>query len=143
MPILEVCKRRLKDGVSATNPSLLKVFPEIRSATKTNCVSFSGIESPSTFYILGVWPSIATHDAFVAAPETPAVMAPLDALCDFERVEFMNFDSIESLPYKAPVMAVTRAFLKNGNHPEEYYRKISDLKAPIEGETNLYPCVFS
>lgn len=50
---------------------------------------------------------------------------------------------MSSLPLNAPVMTITRAFLKGGDNPTEYYRKISDLKEPIETETMPWPCVFS
>jgi hypothetical protein len=44
-------------------------------------------------------------------------------------------------PIKAPVMTVTRALLKGGDNPKEYYRKISDLKDSIKAETKPHPCV--
>ncbi|RDW71844.1 hypothetical protein BP5796_07878 [Coleophoma crateriformis] len=143
MAILEVCKRRLKEGITAADSTLLKLIPEVRSGTKIDFVFYSSIENPIDFFILGVWPSKAVHDDYVASAEAAAVFAPLEKLSDFEWVEFMELDSIKSLPSEAPVMTVTRAFLKGGDNPKEYYRKISDLKAPIEEETKPHPCVFS
>jgi hypothetical protein len=46
-------------------------------------------------------------------------------------------------PIEAPVRTVTRAFLKGGYKPQEYYQKTSDLKDSIEAETRPHPCVFS
>jgi len=66
-------------------------------------------------------------------------MKTLREVSDFEWVEFAEVDSIKSLPIEAPVMTVTRAFLKDS---KEYSRKISAVKGPIEAETK-HPCVFS
>ncbi|KAH6667949.1 hypothetical protein B0J14DRAFT_642255 [Halenospora varia] len=143
MPILELCKRRLKEGISASSPSLLEILPKVREALGIDCVFQASIEEPAIFFILCVWPSMAEHDAFLASPEKLSMLTPFDQLCDFEWVEFMEFSSMKALPIEAPIMTVTRAFLKSGNHPKEYYRKISELKAPIEEETKPWPCVFS
>jgi hypothetical protein len=42
-------------------------------------------------------------------------------------------------PIEAPVRTVTRAFLKGGDKPQEYYQKTSDLKDSIEAETKPHP----
>jgi quinol monooxygenase YgiN len=145
MTILEVRKRVLKDGVTATDPSLLKVLPEVRSATQIEYVFYTSIEDPTIFFILGVWPSMDAYDVFVKSPERPSVLALLDEFSTFEWVEHMDFGtrSIADLPITAPVMTVTRAFLKGGKNPEQYYGKIDSLKAPIEEETKPWPTVFS
>ncbi len=67
----------------------------------------------------------------------------LDEISTWEWTEHMAFGQLSLLPIEAPVMTVTRAFLKPGDHSKEYYRKISDLKAPIEKETDPFPCVYS
>jgi quinol monooxygenase YgiN len=143
MPVLEVCKRRLKDGITHTDPELPKIFAEIRSATNVDFVFYSSIENPSDFFALGVWPSKAAWDKYVAWDEEPPFMTALTRVSDFEWIEFAEVNSIKSLPIYAPVMTVTRAFLKGDDNPKEYYRKISDLKGPIEAETKPHPCVFS
>jgi hypothetical protein len=112
MPVLEVCKWHLKDGIIYLDPALLKVFPEFRSKTKIDFVFYSSIESPTDFFILGLWPSKAAHDEYVVSPEAPAVFAALEKLSNFEWVEVAEFDNIKSLSIEAPVMTVARAFVK-------------------------------
>jgi quinol monooxygenase YgiN len=145
MTILAVCQRTLKDGVTATDPSLLKVFPKVRSATQIDFVFYTSIEDPKIFFILGVWSSMDAYDAFVKSSERPSVLALLDEFSSTDWIEHMDFGnkSIADLPITAPVMTVTRAFLKGGKNPEQYYEKISSLKAPIEEETKPWPTVFS
>lgn len=142
-PILELCKRRLNDGLSPTHPSVKKALPEVRINTKCEYVYYSSIEEPSVFFMLGMWPSMNAYNSFRSSPGYLQSLEPLGTLSTIEWIEHMEFDSLSSLPIEAPVMTVTRAFLKPGDHPKEYYRKISDLKGPIEAETAPHPCVFS
>jgi len=139
MPVLEVCKRRLKEGVTYSDPAVLKIFPEIRSATNIHFVFYSSIENSTHFFALGIWPSKVARDEHVAWDEEPPFMTALREVSDLEWLELAEVDSTKSLPIEAPVMTVTRAFV---NDPKEYYRKISAVKAPIEAETK-HPCVFS
>jgi hypothetical protein len=143
MPILELCKRQLKDGITVTDPALLKALPEVRSSVKVDYVYYSSIEMPTVFFVLGVWPSMDDYNTFAASAEKASKLAPLDKLSDAEWVEHAEFDSINSLPVKAPCMTITRAFLKGGDNPKEYYRKIGNVKDSIEEETKPHPCVFS
>lgn len=143
MAILEVTRRRLKEGITPTDGTLLAALPVVRDATQANYIYQSSIEHPTVFFIFGVWPSLEAYKAFMEDPEKKeAAFAPLDAVSDYEWTEHMKFDSVESLPYVAPCMTVTRAYLRKG-HADEYYRKISDLKDPIEAETKPWPCVYS
>jgi quinol monooxygenase YgiN len=145
MTILEVCKRVLKDGITATDPSLLKILPEVRSAIGADYVYYTSIEDPTVFFTLGVWASMDAYNTFFNSPEHATTLAPLDRFSSTSWIEHMDFGSktIADLPTTAPVMTVTRAFLKGGKNPEEYYEKISSLKAPIEEETVPWPTVFS
>jgi hypothetical protein len=145
MAILEVSKRVLKDGITATDPSLLKVLPELRSAAKADYVFYTSIEDPTAFFILGIWPSMDAYNTYFNSSEYAVITAPIDEFSTTSWIEHMEFGdrTIADLPITAPVMTVTRAFLKGGKNPEEYYDKISSLKAPIEEETVPWPTVFS
>lgn len=143
MPILELCKRQLRDGITATDPALLEALPAVRSAVKVDYVYYASMEMPTVFFVLGVWPSMDAYDAFAASAERASQLAPLDRLSAAEWVEHAEFESIDSLPVQAPCMTITRAFLKGGDNPGEYYRKIGNVKGPIAEETKPHPCVFS
>lgn len=143
MAILEVCKRILKDGVLPSDPTLLKVLPAVREATETGYVYQASIEDAKIFYMFGMWPSMSAYESFWASPERTSVLEPLDSLSDIEWIEHMEHDSLSSLPTLAPCMTVTRAFLKGGDNPKEYYRKISDLKEPIYEETKPWQVIYS
>lgn len=142
MPILELCQLRLKKGVSATDPVLLQTLSGIRSVLKTKSVFYHSIADTSIVFNLGLWPSLEAYDAFQASSEKDRVLGPQEALTDYQWSATIEIESMASLPLDAPCMTVTRAFLKDGNHPEEYFRKINGLKAPIEEETKPNPLLF-
>ncbi|KAF2266622.1 hypothetical protein CC78DRAFT_120852 [Lojkania enalia] len=111
MPILEVTKLRLK-GVQATDPTLLKNLSSVRSKLQTNSQFYNCIEDPSLIYILGIWPSLDAHDHFLASPTRSEVLGPQEEFLEFQWTIHMELDAMSSLPLNAPVMAISRLFVK-------------------------------
>lgn len=144
MAVLELTKRRLNLGISQTDPSLLEVLPKLRTAAKTEFLFYAAIEDPTALLILGIWPSIAAHEAFSTSAQAKSILTPLNNLSKQEWTEHMNLgtQTISYLPTTATIMTISRAFLKPFPNPQEYFSKISSLKAPIEEETKPWPCVF-
>ncbi|OCL14874.1 hypothetical protein AOQ84DRAFT_308182 [Glonium stellatum] len=138
MPILEVCQLRLKDGVSATGESLLKNLSTVRSILKTNSQFYHCIEDPSLLYILGMWPSLKTHQKFLASPEKKTILGIQDDQLEFQWMLHMELDSMSSLPLDAPVMAIARLFIKGGEHVEEYNQIIRNHRSTIVEATQPY-----
>lgn len=138
MGVLEVTRRRLKEGVTPTDPALQKILPKVREAAKTDYVYRSGMEDPSLIFIFATWSSLDAYNTFTGSSEGKAALAPLDELSSVDWTEHMPFDHPMSvLPSAAPCMSVSRCFLKAGEeHPKEYFRKIADLQAPIEKDTD-------
>ena len=141
MPILEVCQLRLKDGVSATDGSLLKNLSTVRSIIKTNSQFYHCIEDPSLIYILGMWPTLQTHQNFLASPEKKKILGTQDDQLEFQWMLHMELDSMSSLPLDAPVIAIARHFIKDGKHVEEYNRIVKNHKSTIVEATEPYKVV--
>ncbi|KAE9978607.1 hypothetical protein EG327_007337 [Venturia inaequalis] len=136
MPVLSVTKHRLNPGLSQTDPSLLKILPTLRSLAKTPIHFYAAIEDPSALLILSTWPSPSAHVSFTTTSQ--ALLAPLSSQ---EWTEYMPLDTktVSNLPLTAPILTISRAFLKPLPHPHQYFSKISALKTPIEEETAPYP----
>ncbi|KAF2809642.1 uncharacterized protein BDZ99DRAFT_463424 [Mytilinidion resinicola] len=141
MPMLEVCRLRLKDGVSASDDALLKTLSTVRSVLKTNSRFYNCIEDPSLVYILGIWPTLEAHKAFLASPEKEKVLGSQEDQLDFQWILHMELDDISSLPLDAPVMAIARLFLKGGQHIEEYDRIVNKHRATLADATEPYNVV--
>lgn len=139
MPVLSVTKHRLNPGLSQTDPSLLKILPALRSLAKTTIHFYAAIEDPSALLILSTWPSPSAHKSFTTTSQ--ALLTPLTTQ---EWTEHMPLGpkTVPNLPLTAPILTISRAFLKPFPHPHQYVSKISALKTPIEEETAPYPCVF-
>lgn len=144
MAVLEVTKRRLNPGIFQTNQSLLKVLPTLRTSAKTEFLFYAAIEDPTALLILSIWPSISAHTAFSTNPQAKSILTPLDNLSTQEWTEHIDLGTkkLSDLPTFAPIMTISRAFLKPFPNPQEYFSKISSLKVPIEEETKPWSCVF-
>lgn len=136
MPILEICRKRLRNGLLPTDPALKSAFAEVRKSTGADIAFYSAIEEPEAFFVLAMWPSMEVFDAFVASPDSAAVLAPIDRISTEEWMEFISLDKLETLPLDAPVMTVSRCFFKEyEDHPQRYFKEVSALVGPIEEET--------
>ncbi|KAF2200445.1 hypothetical protein GQ43DRAFT_73084 [Delitschia confertaspora ATCC 74209] len=124
MPILEVCELRLRKGVSVSDPKLLKNLQYVRSQLGTNSQFYQCIVDPALIYILGLWPSLDAHNAFLASPEKQRVLGPQEDQMEFQWAVHVELDAVESLPLDAPVMAIARVFISHGG--TNTYRKEND-----------------
>lgn len=58
MAVIEILQLRLKDGVAASDPTLLSVLQSVREQVKTHSRFYNCIEDSSLFYIFGDWESL-------------------------------------------------------------------------------------
>ncbi|KAL2060662.1 hypothetical protein VTL71DRAFT_9303 [Oculimacula yallundae] len=141
--ILEICQLKVKPSTSTTDPSLLPALSKARTQLRervhdTNSRFYQCIEDPTLIYILGVWPSLARHTEFLQSPEKAEILDSQNNLFDFGWVLHVEIGEkgMDELPLDAPVMAITRLFLKDGpGHVEaceEIERKYRGVVA--EGE---------
>lgn len=111
MPVLELTQLRLK-AVVADDPALLNSLSVARGKLKTNSQFYNGIEDPTLVFILGIWPSLDAHHQFLSSPARDDVLGPQEDLLDFQWSLHMELDAMTSLPLDAPVLAITRLFIK-------------------------------
>ncbi|KAH9219282.1 hypothetical protein DL95DRAFT_384718, partial [Leptodontidium sp. 2 PMI_412] len=119
--ILEICQLKVKSNLSPSDPSLLKVLSKARTELKervhnTNSRFYQCIEDPTLIYILGVWPSLARHTEFLKTPEKSDILDSQEDLFDFGWILHLEIGErgMDELPLEAPVMAITRLFMKDG-----------------------------
>ncbi|KAF2709279.1 hypothetical protein K504DRAFT_502017 [Pleomassaria siparia CBS 279.74] len=107
MPVLEVTQLRLR-GVDVTDLRLLDALSTVRSTLKTNSRFYACIEEPDLIYILGLWPDLDAHHAFLASPARDEVLGPQEDMLEFRWTVHAELDAMSSLPLDAPVIAITR-----------------------------------
>ncbi|KAF2796803.1 hypothetical protein K505DRAFT_202543, partial [Melanomma pulvis-pyrius CBS 109.77] len=107
MSVLEVTQLRLRGGDVADH-TLLQNLSAVRATLQTNSHFYSCIEDPSLLYILGLWPSLEAHHAFLASPARDEVLGPQEQQLEFRWTLHMPLDAMQSLPLDAPVLAITR-----------------------------------
>ncbi len=108
MLVLELTQLRLLKGLSATDPVLLHSLSLVRESLQTKSRFYRCIEDPTLIYILGLWPSLAAHQHFLASPQRDQVLGPQEDMLQFCWTVHMELDQMASLPLDAPVLAIQR-----------------------------------
>ena len=128
MAILEVCRRRLNDGVAPNDPHLKSVLPRVRESTGARYVFYSAMEEPEAFFQIGEWSSIEAWEQFQATNDKKQILHFLNQFSSVEWIEHMPIDKIDDLPIQAPVMTVSRCFFKEyDDHPQTYEKEVATL----------------
>ncbi|KAK0114263.1 hypothetical protein ONS95_013760 [Cadophora gregata] len=120
--ILEICQLKVKSSLSTSDPGLLSALSKARTELKervhnTNSRFYQCAEDPTLIYILGVWPSLARHAEFLTSPEKSEILDSQEDLFDFGWILHMEVGvrGMDELPLDAPVMAITRLLMKDGD----------------------------
>lgn len=138
--ILEICQLKVKPNLSPADPTLLSALSTARTELKekvynTNSRFYQCVEDPTLIYILGVWPSLARHGEFLASPARSEILDSQEELFNFGWILHMEIGDrgMDELPLDAPVMAITRLFMKDGEEHvkacEEIERKYREVVA--------------
>lgn len=131
MPILEITQLRLKDGLQATLPSLLKILSNIGTVVPTSSHLYLSIEDPMIIFVLGVWPTILE---FLALPEWSKLLKAQETQFDYDWMAHLDINNSEvsPLPLDAPVMAIARMFVKNTADHLQGYQYYINKDPPVE-----------
>lgn len=146
MPCLEILQLQFAPGVSPDEPSFLKNMNNVRTALRervynTNSRCYQCIEDPNIIYIFGIWPDLATHQAFMNSPLKPEILGLQQDQTKFRWMIHIDIDDIETLPFNAPIMAVARLYIKSGEHVTEYNRLLKKHRGLIVEATKPYNVV--
>ena len=129
MPVLEILQLRVKEGISSTDPSILRSMQTVRSGlekriTATESRFYQCIEDPTLIYIFGIWQSVAAHEAFLASPEKHDILKPQEGIFQANWMIHIPISSMADMPFDAPVMAIARMHVKSGDHVAEFNRML-------------------
>jgi heme-degrading monooxygenase HmoA len=144
MPVLELLLLRLRPGISPQDPTLVENLSTVRSLVHTNSRFYHCIEEPTLIYILGQWPSLAAHKAFLSSPEKDAILLPQTHQLDFAWMLHLDLPEGKSmedvLPFTAPILGIARIFFNNSDPDVDAYKKIlADHRSKVVGTTGPYP----
>jgi heme-degrading monooxygenase HmoA len=140
MGVLELTLLRLKPGISHTDPTLLANLRDIRAEIKTNSRFYHCIEDPSLLYILGLWPSQESHNAFLASADAARILGPQEHQTEFLWGMHAELDSMQSLPLKAEVLAISRESVRLES-AEKYEEDMAAKEQKIRDATAPHPVV--
>lgn len=146
MPALEILQLRLAPGVSPNDPSLLQSFIKVRTALRervhnTDSRCYQCIEDETLIYVFGIWPDLATHEAFLNSPLKTEIVALQEGQTTLNWMVHIEIDDINSLPFDAPVLGVTVSHLLPSAHVTEMNEAIEMVKTEIVEATKPYNVV--
>lgn len=119
MPVLEITLLYLRPGTQPTDANLVSNLRNIRAQLGTNSRFFIAPNSnPSSLYILGVWPTLEAHKAFLSSPDRARILGPQEDQTEFRWSMHVEARSMEDLPLKAPVMYFSRVFAQSERKDE-------------------------
>jgi heme-degrading monooxygenase HmoA len=146
MPALEILQLQLAPGISPDDPSVLQNMINVRTALReriynTNSRCYQCIEDPTLIYIFGIWPNLAAHKTFVNSPLKSEVLGLQQDQTKFKWMLHIELDDINLLPFDAPVMAIARLHIKDGEHVIEHSRILEEHRGLIVEATKPYNVV--
>jgi heme-degrading monooxygenase HmoA len=144
MPVLELLLLRLRPGISPKDPTLVENLSTVRSLVHTNSRFYHCIEDPTLIYVLGQWPSLATHKAFLSSPEKDAILSHQTHQLDFVWMLHLDLPEEKSmedvLPFTAPVLGIARMFFNTSDPDVDVHKKtLVDHRSKIVDATGPYP----
>jgi hypothetical protein len=136
MPILELTHLTLKPTLSPNDPAILTSLVNVRTLLaskvhRTNSRFYVSVSNPSEIYILGSWPTVEAHHAFLSSPIKTEILGPQEHVFDFQwGIHVPSSDGekggMENLPLNAPVLAVARLFIKPEKEQTDQYQRVLD-----------------
>lgn len=118
MPVLEITCLRSKRLVAGDH-DLLKSLSSVRDKLQTNSQFYGCIQDPTLIFILGMWPDLDAHLAFLSSPAREEVLAPQDDMLAFQWTAHMKLDEMNSLPLDASVLAI-ESYAVEGNCNKDF-----------------------
>ncbi|KAK5049858.1 hypothetical protein LTR84_003976 [Exophiala bonariae] len=115
MAVIELAHVQLKDGITASDPDLLKNLKEVKRVIEDYSglptLFFEQIDDPSVIFVVGAWPSKEKHEhGFDGSPQQAVILDLIKDQMGIDWMHYMNIDQKE-LPIHAPVLALTKATL--------------------------------
>jgi hypothetical protein len=136
MPFLELTHLTLKPTLSPNDPVILTSLVNVRTLLaskvhRTNSRFYVSVSNPREIYILGSWPTIAAHHAFLASPIKTEILGPQEHVFDFQwgiHIPLPEGEKggMENLPLNAPVLAIARLFIKPEKKQTDEYQRVLD-----------------
>lgn len=146
MPVLEVLQLRVREGVSPSDPSIHSSLVEVRAVLSSRVVNteshfYQCIEDTTLIYLLGIWPSLEAHNAFLSSAEKAEILSSQDKFLDFSWMLHIPISSMSEIPLDAPVLHVARLHVLDVERVTFLERILSSHRGKIGEATKPYNVV--
>lgn len=115
MAVIELAHVQLKDGITVSDPDLLKNLKEVKRVIEDYSglptLFFEQIDDPSVIFVIGAWPSKEKHEhGFDGSPQQAVILDLVKDQMEIDWMHYMNLDQ-NNIAVHAPVLALTKATL--------------------------------
>lgn len=137
MAIIELAHIQLKDGITASDPDLLKNLKEVKRVIEAYSglptLFFEQIDDPTVLFVVGAWPSKEKHEhGFNGSPEQAVILELIKDQMGIDWMHYMDIDQ-NDIPTHAPVLAMTKATLPKYVDREGFVQSMLKVTQAVEG----------
>ncbi|KIW53788.1 hypothetical protein PV05_06201 [Exophiala xenobiotica] len=112
MAIIELAHISLKNGLTASDPTLKKNLQEVKRVieeySKLQTLFYTRIDDPTNMFVIGAWESKDQHQhGFNGSPQQDEI---LDLIKDQMGIDWMHYMNVEPsrIPLNAPVLVILK-----------------------------------
>ncbi|KEF53394.1 uncharacterized protein A1O9_10369 [Exophiala aquamarina CBS 119918] len=125
MAIIELAHVQLKDGLTTSDPVLLKNLKAVKSViekhSKLPTQFFEQTDDPTMLFMVGAWPNKETSQhGFNGSPHQGEILDLVKDQMGIDWVHYMDIDQ-NAIPIHAPLLAIVK-----GEFPKHVNRAIAD-----------------
>jgi hypothetical protein len=136
MAIIELAHVQLKDGITASDPDLLKNLKEVKRViegySRLPTLFFEQIDDPTVIFVVGAWPSKETHErGFTGSPQQGQILELVKDQMDIDWMHYMEIDQ-DDIPVHAPVLSVVKATLPKYVNREAFVQNMEQTTWGVE-----------
>lgn len=137
MAIIELAECKLKNGITASDPDLLKNLKEVKRVIEEysglTTLFFEQIDDPTVIFVVGAWDSKETHEkGFDGSPQQAEI---LELIKDQMGITWMHYMDVEQndIPVHSPVLALVKATLPKYVDREGFVSSMQAATEDVDG----------
>lgn len=136
MAIIELAHIQLKDGITASDPDLLKNLKEVKRVIEEYSglptLFFEQIDDPTAIFVVGAWPSKEMHErGFNGSPQQGEILGLVKDQMDIDWMHYMDVDQ-DDIAVHSPVLAVVKATLPKYVNREAFVQNMEETTQGAE-----------
>ncbi|KAJ9629195.1 uncharacterized protein PV06_08875 [Exophiala oligosperma] len=146
MAIIELAHISLKDGLTATDPTLKKNLKEVKRVieeySRLVTLFYTQVDDPTSMFVIGAWETKDAHQhGFNGSPQQGQILGLVKDQMDIDWMHYMDIEQ-SRIPLDAPVLMLNKAVFKRGVHhlaiDNEFAQRTSTMGGARHGAVSTW-----